>query len=163
MNTILGFLAKQPLVGKLYATKEFQNSHFHYLGSDSGIEHLTETEHGVIATEAHSVVIVGYIGTIDCFIVLNSWGKSFGDKGYLLVASKLMFDVGRPKVSFKVNRKVKYQTTKLPRKCFERVITSASSTPSEVVTDLVLQKVNRNTKDSCHTISLSHFISCSAL
>lgn len=142
MNTVINFLAEQPLVGKLYATKEFRESKYCYKGHKSGIEHLTETEHGVVDTEAHSVVIVGYVGKLDCFIILNSWGKSFGDEGYLLVASKLMFDVGRPKVSFKVNRRLEYRKTNLPRKCqfSEYVISTAGSNPPEVATDLILEK-----------------------
>lgn len=80
MDIILKKLKKRHLVGKLYATNEFRKSKQMYMGRDSGIEHLTETEHEVVATESHSVLIVGYFGNCDCFLILNSWGKSFGYK-----------------------------------------------------------------------------------
>ena len=47
------------------------------------------------ASELHSVLCVGYDDNIECFTVLNSWGKSFGDGGYFYMPYKYILDPER--------------------------------------------------------------------
>jgi C1A family cysteine protease len=40
-------------------------------------------------------VIVGYVASLDVFIVRNTWGDSFGDEGYALIASSFVDRIAR--------------------------------------------------------------------
>lgn len=103
MDKILPLLFEHPLIGKLYATLEFHASETCYLGRQSGVEHLIETK----KTDAHVIPINDYDGSLDSFIILNSWGTEWGDEGSLLVSSHPLFDVGTPKKTFILNTRGK--------------------------------------------------------
>lgn len=148
MDDILNALIQQPLVGKIYATPEFvKSSRTSYEGRKDGIEHVIQTDHGEVKTPAHSLVIMGYDGQRDDFLILNSWGADWGFGGYLYVSSHLIFDVARPKVTSKLTESSQ-QNLGLPRKrqvdhdrVDEHVVSRVERIPSESANNIVSEKV----------------------
>lgn len=63
-------------------------------GSQPG-GHVPRPSEQQIATEEssnHAMVIVGYSDANKCYIVRNSWGESFGDKGYCYISAAYIDD-----------------------------------------------------------------------
>ncbi|KAK1351300.1 hypothetical protein POM88_054487 [Heracleum sosnowskyi] len=127
MVEILDSLEKQPLVGKLYSTPEFRETLYHYRGRASGIENITRIGDKEIKTGAHSVVILGYSGRLNAFLILNSWGRIFGSGGLLLVSSELLFDVGWPELASQENTVCKFECTPRKRQFCEHIVVGSSN------------------------------------
>jgi hypothetical protein len=60
---------------------------FQDIGRD-GVYHASEKPHGQHG--CHAMLLVGYVGNY--FIVKNSWGDDFGDKGYIYIPKKVLAD-----------------------------------------------------------------------
>ena len=56
--------------------------------------HVRMPKYGEVCLGGHAVTMVGYDDTKQCFIVRNSWGTSWGDKGYFYLPYKYVLAPG---------------------------------------------------------------------
>ena len=86
-----------PILISAFLTKEF--------GKTDSFGLTAYRQHNVNSNTkggCHGMVVVGYSDTYNAFKVVNSWGESWGDNGFVWIDYNAFTDILNPNKSFKV-------------------------------------------------------------
>lgn len=134
INKVKKALLKGPLVTTMTVYEDF-------MVYKSGVyKHVTGNSLG-----GHAVSLVGYDDSKQAFLIRNSWGPEWGDKGFVYISYEDTSGIGNNTWGFEVSPNAKYLTVEYPR---NNDYVSGDSEFSFVTNDKSIQKVQFRVLDS---------------
>lgn len=104
INKVKKALLKGPLVTTMTVYEDF-------MVYKSGVyKHITGNSLG-----GHAISLVGYDDSKQAFIIRNSWGAEWGDKGFVYISYEDTSGIGNNTWAFEVSPNAKYMTVEYPR------------------------------------------------